>query len=392
MQHTERAWRVAIAAGVAAFVARGGPALAQESAGRVKLARGEEPGWSSSAAPSGAEEWQRLATEPYRGKQDDICFVSRRTGWYVNGAGKIFRTDDAGDTWAVVTEKPGTYFRCVAFLDELRGFAGNIGLDYFPNVTDPTPLYGTGDGGRTWAPVAIDGAPVTGLCALEVVRTPYINAGALDHRVRLVGGGRVGGPAVFVWSDDLGKTWQQSGLGEGCGMVLDVHFVDRRRGFIAAATSAEVQRSHALILATDDGGTTWRPAYTGDRPWELTWKISFPTPDVGYVTVQSYDPDPAASKRYVAKTTDGGRTWAELELADDPKVREFGVAFLDEKTGWIGAAPHGFATDDGGLTWRGASFGNAVNKIRVVRDEAGTSVFSIGVEVYRLVLDGARAK
>jgi len=333
--------------------------------------------------------WQKLTTEPYRGKQDDICFVSRRVGWYVNGAGKIFKTTDGGDSWVLMLERPGTFFRCVAFVDEMHGFAGNIGVDYFPGVTDTTPLYETIDGGATWAAVVIDGPPVTGLCALEIVRTPFINAGVLDYRVRIVGGGRVGGPAVFVHSDDLGKTWKQSAPGERCGMVLDVHFVDREHGFIAGATSTDVARSHALILATDDGGATWRPVYESARPWELTWKISFPTREVGYVTVQSYDQNPSASARFVAKTTDGGKSWSEIALVDDAKVREFGVAFVDEKRGWVGAAPHGFETTDGGATWSKAAFGNAVNKIRVVRDGAGVSAFAIGVEVHRLVMDGA---
>ena len=34
--------------------------------------------------------WTKLPTEPYPGKQDDIFFVNERTGWYGNGAGKVF--------------------------------------------------------------------------------------------------------------------------------------------------------------------------------------------------------------------------------------------------------------------------------------------------------------
>ncbi|MFN7509219.1 MAG: hypothetical protein ACK5TS_05975, partial [Betaproteobacteria bacterium] len=53
-------------------------------------------------------------------------------------------------------------------------------------------------------------------------------------------------------------------------------------------------------------------------------------------------------------------------------------------TGWVGAVPHGFATDDGGKTWRKAGFGNAVNKIRLLRSAAGFSGYAIGVHVHRL--------
>ncbi|XVJ59433.1 MAG: alpha/beta fold hydrolase [Tepidisphaera sp.] len=341
------------------------------------------------AARASTPAWTRLNTESYPGKQDDITFVNDRLGWYGNGSGKVFKTADGGDTWAKVWEKPGTFVRCLTFLDENVGVLGNIGPGYFPGVTDPAPIYRTEDGGTTWTAVSnIEGPPVVGLCAVEVVSVPFVNAGNLDRRSRIVGVGRVGGPAAYIWSDDLGKTWKQGKLPEIAAMAFDVHFLDERRGFIASATSADVAVANALILSTDDAGATWKEVYRSSRPYELTWKLSFPTSTVGYCTIQSYNPDTSASRRYVAKTTDGGQSWAEIPLVDDHRVRQFGVAFLDEKVGWVGAMPYGFATTDGGATWTRAEFGNAVNKIRVVRSESGVTVFAIGTQVHRLGLPG----
>jgi photosystem II stability/assembly factor-like uncharacterized protein len=345
---------------------------------------GAKDGHGASGAAASPYTWTKLGTEAYQGKQDDIHFVSPTLGWYVNGAGRIYRTKDGGATWEKMIEKPGTFFRCIAFLDEQRGFAGNIGPDYFPNVSDTTPLYRTGDGGTTWEALKINGDPVKGLCALEVVRYPFINAGNLGEKTMIVGGGRVGTPAVFIKSMDEGATWTATDMSAHCQMILDVHFFDDRHGVIAAATDANVQVSKALILTTSDGGATWTKVYEGSREFELTWKISFPTRDVGYVTIQSYNPDPAKSKRFVAKTTDGGKTWAEIDLVDDLRVRQFGVAFIDANTGWVGAMPHGFETTDGGATWRKADMGNAVNKIRLLRTEDGFVGYAIGVNVFKL--------
>jgi len=345
---------------------------------------------SDTPAPSSPYAWTKLTTEAYQGKQDDIHFVSPLVGLYVNGAGRIYCTKDGGTTWDKKFEKPGTFFRCVAFLDEQRGFAGNIGPDYFPNVTDTTPLYRTSDGGTTWEAVQIEGDLVKGLCALEVVRYPFINAGNLGEKTLIVGAGRVGTPAVFIKSIDEGKTWTATDMSNYCQMILDVHFFDDRNGIIAAATDASVQQSSALILTTNDGGETWDTTYQGERAFELTWKISFPTRNTGYVTIQSYDPDPTASMRYVAKTTDGGRTWKELELVDDAKVRQFGIAFIDEKTGWVGAVPNGFETTDGGATWQKTAIGNAVNKIRLLKTIDGFVGYAIGVNVFKLEHKGAK--
>lgn len=335
---------------------------------------------AAQAATLAQAEWRTLPTEAARGKQDDIVFHDASLGWYVSGgAGRIYVTRDGGESWKVAIEKPGTFWRCIASVDDKLVVAGNIGPDYFPNVSDATPLYVSRDGGETWTGVTqFEGPPVKGLCALQVLCIPFVNAGNLDYKVRILGAGRVGGPAVMVWSDDLGVSWHSRAL-ERTEMVLDLWFFDADHGVLAGASDKDVQESHALVLRTEDGGVTWETAFEGERPFELTWKLAFPTRETGYVTIQSYDPDPAASARFFARTTDGGKSWKELPLVDDASVREFGVAFLDEKQGWIGAMKGGFETEDGGASWRHVEMGTAVNKIRVLLDGTRYRAFAIGL-------------
>lgn len=334
-------------------------------------------------APVGAS-WQKLTTEPYRGKQDDIHFLDARLGFYVNGAGKIFKTEDGGANWKLMLHQPGTYFRTIGMVDSLTGFAGNIGTEYFPGVTDTIPLYSTHDGGVTWAPVtAIGGPEVRGLCAIDVLHTHFVNAGQLAQRTLVHAAGRVGGPAFLMRSLDGGATWRSLDLNAHLAMITDVKFFDEMNGLVLGADDANLERSHAVIAATRDGGRTWRRVYRSSRPYELMWKVSFPTRDVGYATVQSYDPDTTVTQRVVAKTVDGGRTWREIALVSSFPVREFGVGFADANTGWVGATSGGFETRDGGRHWSRVDMGRAVNKIRIVPDGGSYVGYAIGVEVYK---------
>ncbi len=329
--------------------------------------------------------WRKLNTERYPGKQDDITFINENEGWYVNGSGAIFHTKDGGENWEKQLEKKGTFFRCIAFVDSLRGFAGTVGTDYFPNVSDTIPLYGTTDAGKTWNPVSYSGPYVKGLCALDIVKEPFINHGRTDYKVHIYAVGRVGSPANMLVSHDGGDTWFSESLDRDCKMLFDIRMLDRKTGFACAATSEDIAASNALIIKTSDGGKTWKKVYQSNRPFETTWKVSFPSERVGYVTIQSYNPDPGAKQQRVAKTTDGGETWKEINLVEDAAAREFGIGFINENHGFVGTMNSGFETKDGGLTWTPINLGMACNKIRIYKDAKGSIYgYAIGMDVLKL--------
>lgn len=329
--------------------------------------------------------WEKLSIEPYPGKQDDIYFVDRETGWYVNGYGALYHTTDGGSSWTKQWEQKGSFFRTLAFLNKDVGFIGTVGTDYFPNVSDTIPLYGTKDGGKTWAPVNYQGPYVKGLCAIDVVKEQYINHGAIDYKYHVFAVGRVGSPANIMVSHDAGVNWVSRPLPSEAKMAFDIVMLDKHTGFIAAATHEDISRSHALILKTVDGGATWKKVYQSERPFETTWKISFPSEKVGYVTIQSYHPNPEVKQQHVAKTTDGGATWQELPLVEDHGAREFGIGFLDELHGFVGTVNSGFETKDGGTTWQKVDLGRVCNKIRILKDASQQVYgFAIGVEVFKL--------
>lgn len=329
-----------------------------------------------------AAQWQKLNTVAFQGKQDDVHFVDADHGWYGNGDGLVYQTVNGGQTWTQVLSKPGTYWRALGFIDQSKGLLGNIGTDYFPDVTDTTPLYWTENGGATVTPVVFTGPAVKGICAIDVLHTEFINAGILEKRVVLHAAGRVGGPAFLMRSLDGGQTWVSKDLSSVMAMITDVKFLSESVGFVVGGTDSSVARSRAVIAKTRDGGETWTKVYTSPRPYELIWKLSLPSEQIGFATVQTYDSQRA--EQVIVKTTNGGDSWVELPLVLDAQAREFGIGFLTPDIGWVGTAARGYQTIDGGDTWRAVTMGGAVNKVRVIKTARGFVAYAIGFDVYRL--------
>lgn len=339
------------------------------------------------APPAAALAWSKLPTIAYRGKQDDIAFGSARRGWYGNGEGRLYRTNDGGDTWEQIWHRPGTFVRALGFADEENGILGNVGPGSFPNVTDAHPLYRTVDGGRNWVPVTeIDGPVPQGICGIDIVRQSFIDRGERARRTIVHAAGRVGGPAHYLRSMDGGTRWRSWDLSALTAAIFDVKFLGPAVGFIAGTTSRELSEARGLILRSDDGGDTWREVFRTPRPFETVWKLHFPTGRTGYGSIQSYNPDTAVTQRYVAKTGNGGRSWSELPLIQDAGWRSFGIGFADERLGWVGGGSGGLETRDGGRSWAPVAMGRAVNKIRFVGEGPARRAYAIGSEIHRLDL------
>jgi photosystem II stability/assembly factor-like uncharacterized protein len=329
------------------------------------------------------EQWIKLPTEPYtlNRKQDAIAFADALTGWYGNGTGRIYRTDDGGEAWTTIWTKQGTYVRVLEFADGNTGFLGNIGPGYFPGVTDRQPLYVTHDAGVHWEAVRpVAGRQVVGVCAIDVLK--------LDGKVVAVrAGGRVGGPAGLLESFDGGQTFRARDMSNVTGMILDIHFIDKDTGFIAGASEGDEDKAHARILKTSDGGKTWRAVFDSDLAGDNNWKLSFPSARVGYATIISYRAPENEARGYVVKTEDGGEHWRRLTVTHNRDWIPYGINFLDDERGWVGGSTGGYGTSDGGKTWYPQTMGLSTNKIRSVgRPDGGVTVFAIGKDLYKLEL------
>jgi photosystem II stability/assembly factor-like uncharacterized protein len=194
------------------------------------------------------------------------------------------------------------------------------------------------------------------------------------------------------WTPQLGGTPQNEARAIG-----DLRFVDQRHGFAVQSTGIG---DHSLLRTVD--GRTWRssgtvPQHRGDyvftsptvgfastgneirrtrdagRSWQKVMdcatsvsvnglsrntpcsieSLSFPTPQIGYGVGTA----PGGIKGvFIARTTDGGNTWAIWRVLDEESAHQGFTTFTDPNTGFLCTySGKFFSTSDGGRSWDGVA-------------------------------------
>ncbi|MFQ5628670.1 MAG: T9SS type A sorting domain-containing protein [bacterium] len=314
--------------------------------------------------------WRALPNAPMRerGRHEDIFFANSKIGWIVNLLGEIYKTEDGGESWRLQWRTGIAAFRSVGFADSLNGWAGAL---------RGFPLYKTNDGGGIWSEVQSLPRPLPGgICGISVVNNSVV-----------YGSGRYDGPPIVIKTTDGGASWKNIDLTPYAGTLVDCHFFSPDSGIVVGGSpgGSDLQTRKAVVLTTADGGMSWQTRYTTTREGEWCWKISFPSHEVGFVSIENLN-----RMTYCLKTTDRGLSWTEYFVSGSTSVQ--GIGFATETHGWIGA--HGslvFETIDGGITWQaasdnGAGFGENINRFHMLSDTLG---YAVGRTIYKYSRDQA---
>ena len=310
--------------------------------------------------------WRTLPNAPVVNRHNDAFFVNADTGWIVNGSGQIYNTVNGGAAWQLQFVRGTAHFRSVGFLNGREGWAGNVGAGEF-GATDTNVLYRTRNGGQSWQSFSqFHGPAPAGMCGMHVVN---------DSTICAVG--RVRGPSFFIRTSDRGETWSSKDMSEYAAGLIDVYFVHADTGFAVGLTNATHGLSSGIVLFTSDGGTTWEKRFTTSRTGEWCWKISFPSRNTGYVSLQRNSLSPI----YFLKTVDGGKSWQEKLFSADYYFVQ-GIGFVSDLVGWIGGNSSfpAYQTTDGGNNWAPAGFGVRLNRFRFLNASLG---YAVGQTVYK---------
>lgn len=164
--------------------------------------------------------------------------------------------------------------------------------------------------------------------------------------------------AVILATSDGGATWkaqQPSGGGKGVGLT-SISFVDAEHGWAVGVQMRNGGDMTPVILATSNGGATWtaQDADAVDGEVELR-SVSFVDAAHGWAVGYIFTgPAPV-----ILATSDGGANWKAQDASGAGTHAELNsVAFTDATHGWAvgyndeGRTPLILATSDGGATWK----------------------------------------
>lgn len=279
------------------------------------------------------ETWTRLYVDVGLG---GVAFATAREGFAVGPRGVVLHTDDGGGTWtrkedgielpAEATARGVNAFDAVRFFDAQRGIITGWGTteeqigQFGPVAIYRTQVFVlfTEDGGTTWRPAPIDGAP-----AIDGARGA--SACFTETGIGIIA--RV--PPLL--SHDAGRTWRSIATETGLGNA---------RG--AACTGAQTiwLSVSSRVVRSDDGGLTWMSL--GDEGFNCCHaSLDFTSELRGWRAGES-----------VQRTDDGGTTWTTVDAAIPAGFGTSALRFATANDGlWVGTGAGG-VTHDGGVTWQ----------------------------------------
>jgi len=287
--------------------------------------------WSTQFAPTG---------DDLRG----VSFVDDKNGWAVGGD-CILHTDNGGKSWTktIWLGAGSVRLKAVSFYDANDGMvvgsdAGNGGYgvcvilvthngglswtDYGASVptdhalgfnsvayvdsdhawgTNHGVVWGTADGGQTWAPESY-------VHPYPAPTYPYYRVWFNSVTFENSQDGWAVGEAIGVSNPDWttscttifattngGATWTRQAQGSTTGYLNAVSFTDASRGW-AVGLEGYGSASAPIVYSTADGGANWSSQYTGGKNYP--YAISFPDADHGWIVgggdIQSYGNAPSS--------------------------------------------------------------------------------------------------
>lgn len=124
--------------------------------------------------------------------------------------------------------------------------------------------------------------------------------------------------SVLLASDDGGKTWREAYPRIRQGVVDQVQFIDFQNGWVAGQLMQTIPRD-PFFLITGDGGKTWRrrPLFDDNRIATIDW-FHFTSKSQGSLILDRRKAGDPLAKYEAYETSTGGSSWTVREVSSKP--------------------------------------------------------------------------
>lgn len=323
-----------------------------------------------------------ILTKP--GRDYAARFAEGITSFYNKETGKQAQEPATGTgNKPVFDEKPGELNSAVQYIsiaDKLNGWA----------VTRYS-VFHTSNGGNTWDDVTPKGQ-----------LKPFGGRFFLDKDHGWVASFDEGGsPGIIFNTADGGKTWSQVKCPVN-GSPSNMYFIDNSHGWIMVHQGVAMHHEEVAIIKTDNGGASWSVISSvdpqNDKPDSLPFTgnksgLGFINASTGWITGYI----PALASPYIYKTTDGGRTWKQVNISIPEKYKGSELQtnppiFFTDKDGLLPVTYYDeaqpfifYVTHDGGATWKAGTPVNPVKGSLLSYDFVNmeTGFASDGINIYK---------
>ena len=270
----------------------------------------------------------------------------------------ILHTKD-GATW---TKTPApTEFSLITTLsmpDAQTVYGGGLGL------------YKSGNGGQSFTAINVDtgGGPFDFLSVTQVYAVDPVHAFG------------VSGSKIYWTPNSL--QWEATETGVQASFT-SVYFIDSQNGWVAGGEYEEIVEEDpfsgeetvvgnnylpkGIVMRTGDGGKTFEPLVVGAEDYFRS--VSFINANIG-LAVAGYNNNPV----YIKRTTDGGKTWADIDVPLPPEnmvwMHLSKIVMTSPIEGWAA----------GCVGWEGSGLDNMGNKAVILHTMDGGVSWSFDPE------------
>lgn len=299
-----------------------------------------------------------------------------RVVWAGGRGGVVARSVDGGRSFSVDTIRSATNL----FMVGIHGSDGNtahvLGTSFDGGLAR---IYRTLDGGRTWEERYADTRPDVFMDAL----------GCWDVNHCVAFGDPVEGTFVVARTTDAGESWSRLPAERlPAPLAGEAGFAASGRALVTGpeglAWFGTGGGAHARVYRTDDHGATWSVHDTPlpGGPTAGIFALAFREDGLHGLAVGGDYQLRAEAHPTVIATSDGGRTWRLVETAVQPPGVRYGVAAgsWNDAPAWVATGPSGVGYSTDGVSWR------------TVSDTGFNTVFYAGGVGFYAGPDGALAK